>query len=114
KHPQVGQPAMVLKARKDLKKHPIELTRHHGIEQVAYLIVTGNRLNAKQGPSIILSLGLLEMALILQKRRRLGEKDANGAQGGVLDAVTGVWPFFAMVGQLIDPSLQDALERIEA
>ncbi len=106
---------MVLKARKDLKKHPIELTRHHGIEQVAYLIVTGNRLiNAKQGTSIILSLGLLEMALIFQKRRRLGEKDAKGAQGGILDAVTGVWPFFAMVGQLIDPSLQDALESIEA
>jgi hypothetical protein len=96
---------VVLKALKDLKKHPIEWTRPYGIEQGAYLIGTGNRLNAKQGAGIIVSLGLLEMALVLQKRRRLGEKNTKGAQGGILDAVTGVWPFFAMVRQLSKPSV---------
>jgi hypothetical protein len=33
----------------------------------------------------------------------VGEKDAKGASGGILDAVWGVWSFFAMVGPLIDP-----------
>src|SRR4030095_4436117 len=84
--------ARLFQAVKDLKIHPIEGTRHQGIEQVAYLVVTGNRLNAKHRTGIIVSLGFLKMALVIQKRRRLGEKDAKGAQGGILDAVTGVWP----------------------
>jgi hypothetical protein len=53
------------------------------------------------------------MALVLEKRRRLGEKDAKGPQGGILDAVTGVWPWFAMGRQGIDASVQDVLEVIE-
>src|SRR5688572_18389901 len=53
------------------------------------------------------------MALVLQKRRRLGEKDAKSAQGGLLDAVTGVRPVFAMVRQDIDLLAQEVLELIE-
>jgi hypothetical protein len=92
-----GERAVLLKAIKDLQIHPIEVMRHYGIEQVADLIITGKRLNPKQRTGIILSLGLLEMALVLQKRRRLGEKDAKSAQSGILDAVTGVRPVFAMI-----------------
>jgi hypothetical protein len=44
----------------------------------------------------------------------LGEKDAKGTQGGILDAVTGIGAGFAMVRQCIDSSVQEALEIIEA
>jgi hypothetical protein len=67
-------------------------------------MVTGNLLHPKQGAGIMFSLGLLEMVLVVQKRRRLGVKDAKGAQGGVFDGVAGVWPRFAMVRQLLDSS----------
>ena len=99
--PKAGSTRRVAPGSQRPPGHPIEGTRHHGIEQVAYLIVTGNRLNAQQCTGIILSLGLLQMALVIQKRRRLGEKDAKGTQGGILDAVTGVGPWFAMVRQLL-------------
>src|SRR2546428_9058152 len=66
KHPKVAQQAVLLKALKNLKKHPSEQTWHHGGEQVAYLIVAGNRLHAKQGAGMIASLGFLEMALGIQ------------------------------------------------
>jgi hypothetical protein len=62
---------------------------------------------------VIVPCGLLQPALVLQKRRRLGEKDAKGAQDGILDGVSGVWPLLAMVRQWSDPSVQDALEGIE-
>jgi hypothetical protein len=91
--------------------HTIE--GHHRIEQVSYLIVTGNLLNAQQGTGIIVPLGLLEMALVIDKGWRLGVKDAKGAQGSVFDGVSGVWPLLAMGRQWIDPSVHDALERIE-
>jgi hypothetical protein len=51
------------------------------------------------------SPGLLQPALIFQKRRRLGEKDATGAQGGILDSVLGVGTRFAMVRQVRDASV---------
>jgi hypothetical protein len=104
----------VCKTLKDLKVYPIELTREQRIKQVAYLIVTGELLNTEQGISIILSLGLLEMALVLQKRRRLGKKDTKGTESGVCDGVTGVGPLLAMVRQLSEPSVQEGLEVIEA
>jgi hypothetical protein len=63
---------------------------------------------------VILPFGVLQPALVFQKRRRLGEKDAKGAQGGILDSVLCVGPLFAMVRQLSDPAVQDALEDIEA
>ncbi len=71
KHPKVGQQAVLIEALKDLKIHPIEVTRQAWIEQVADLIVTGNLLNAKQGAGIVLPLSLLEIVMVLQKRRRL-------------------------------------------
>ena len=58
--------------------------------------------------------GVLQPALILQKRRRLGEKDAKGTQGSLVDGVSGVGSLVAMVRQWSDPSVQDALEDIEA
>ena len=81
------------KTLKDLKVYPVELTRTQRIQQVAYLIVTGELLNPEQGRGIIVSLGLLEMALGIQKRRRLGEKDTKGSESGVCDGVTGVAQF---------------------
>jgi hypothetical protein len=63
---------------------------------------------------VIVTFGLLKLALVLQKRRRLGEKDAKGAQGGILDGIAGVWPLGTMVRQLSEPSVQDAFEGLEA
>lgn len=110
----MGQQARLFQARKDRKIHPIAGTRPQGIEQGASLVVTGHRLNAKHRTGIMVSLGFLQMALVLQQRRRWGAKDAQGAHGGILDAVTGVWPAFALVRQGIDPSVHDALESLEA
>ena len=90
------------------------MARRKGIEPGADLIVTGNLRHAQQGLGIIMTLGMLQLALGLQKRRRLGEKDAKGAQGGILDGISGVWPLGAMVRQLSDPSVQEALEGLEA
>jgi hypothetical protein len=66
KPPKVAQQALVLQALQNLKKHPREPTRHHGVEQGAYRIVAGNRLKANQGAGILASLGFLEMALVIQ------------------------------------------------
>jgi len=85
------------KTLKDLQVYPIELTWAQRIKEVAYLIVTGELLNTEQGRGIIVALGLLEMALVLQKRRRLGEKDTKGTERGVWDGVTGVRPLFALI-----------------
>ena len=114
KHPKGAQHAVLLQTLKDLQIHRIEVTWHERIEQGADLIITGNLLHTKQGTGVILPLGLLEMTLVLQKRRRLGVKDTKGAQGCVFDGVAGIWSWFAMVRQLIDASVQDALERVEA
>lgn len=114
KDPKVAQHAVLLKTLKDLKIHPIEVPWHERIEQGADLIITGNLLHTKQGTGVILTLGLLEMTLVLQKRRRLGIKDTKGTQGCVFEGVAGIWSWFAMVRQLIDSSVQDALERVEA
>ena len=108
------QPAVLFKALKDLNKHEIEVARCNRIEQRADLIVTGNLSHAHQGVGVIVAFGALQPALVLQKRWRLGEKDAKGAQGGILDGISGVWPLVAMVRQWSDPSVQDVLEGIEA
>ena len=96
------QHAVLFKALKDLNKHGIEVAGCDGIEQRADLIVTGNLLHAQQGMGVIVPFGMLQSALVFQKRRRLGEKDAKGAQGGILDGVLGVGPFVAMVRQVSD------------
>jgi hypothetical protein len=46
----------------------------------------------------------VQPALVFQKRRRLGEKDAKGAQDGIVDGVLGVGTRFAMVRQVRDAS----------
>jgi len=75
-------------------------------------MVPGKLRHAKQGPGILVSLGLLVMALGLQKRRRWWVKDAPGTPGSVLDAGARVGPSVAMSRQWIDSSAQEALERI--
>jgi hypothetical protein len=108
------QHAVLLQSLKDLDKHRIKSARRERIEEFSDLIVTGNLRHIEQGLGVIVPFGVLKPTLVLQKRRRLGEKDAKGAQGGILDGVSGVWPLFAMVRQLSDPSVQDAPEGIEA
>jgi hypothetical protein len=66
KNTTVGQPPLRYKAFQALKKHRIEGMRHAGIEKVASLIVPGNLGGIQQGADLVLSLGLLQMALILQ------------------------------------------------
>jgi hypothetical protein len=56
----------------------LEITWHNGIEELADLIVARGRLDAKEGLSVIVFLPLVELMLVLQKRRRLHEKDAKG------------------------------------
>src|SRR5712691_12617657 len=116
KEPKICQHAVPFKALKDLNKHRIKVARRDRIEQCADLIVTGNLLHAQQGMGVIVTFGVLQPAVVLQrrqKRRRLSEKDAKGAQGSIVDGISGVWPLGAMVGQLSDPSVQDALEDLE-
>ena len=74
----MGQHPMVFKAFKDLKKDGIEVAWRDGIEQRADLIVTRKLRHVEQGMGVVLTFGVLQPALGLQKRRRLGEKDAKG------------------------------------
>src|SRR5262245_30469598 len=105
---------MLFKALKDFNKHGIESARRDRIEQGADLIVTGQLLHVEEGVGVIVPFGLLQPALIFQKRRRLGEKNTKGAQGGIVDSVLGVGTRFAMVRQVSEASVQDALEGIES
>ena len=68
------QHAVLFKARKDLQKHGIEVAWRDGIEELADLIVTGNVLHIEQGMDVIVPFRVLQSALVLQKRWRLGEK----------------------------------------
>ena len=108
------QQAVRFKTLKDLNKHRIEGARRDRIEQLADLILTGNRRYVSQGLGVMVAFGVLQPPLVLQKRRRLGEKDAKGAQGGIVDGVSGVGPLCAIVRQWSHPSVQDILEDIEA
>jgi len=95
---------VLCKALKDLDKDGVEMARDDRIEEGADLIVTGKLLHAKQGLGVIASLALVEPALGLQKRWRLGKEDAEGASGGVLDTISRIVAF-TIVRQWIDPSL---------
>ena len=108
------QHAVLFKALKDLYKDCMEIVRCDRIEQRANLIVTGNLLDTQQGLHVIVPFGLLQPALLCQKRRRLGEKDTKGAYGRILDSISGVGSLVTMVRQRIDVSVHDALEVIEA
>jgi hypothetical protein len=69
---------LLLKVLKDLEIEGVKIAWRNRIEELADLIVTGDRLDAEEGLSVIESLTVVELALILQKRRRLHEKDAKG------------------------------------
>jgi len=43
----------------------------------------------------------------------LGEKDAKGTQGGIVDGLVGVGTLFAMLWQVSEVVVQNALEGIE-
>ena len=79
KRPKMGQQAVLFQALKDLNKHRIERVRGDGIEQLADLIITGNLLDTQQGLRVIVASVLLQGALIVSKRWRLGKEDAKGA-----------------------------------
>jgi hypothetical protein len=108
------QHAVLLKQRKDFHTHGIEVARRERIEPLADVIVTGNLLPLSQGRGVIVPSGVLQPALGRQKRRRVREKDAKGAQSGISDGVSGVRTRFAMGRQVSEPSVEDALERLEA
>jgi hypothetical protein len=99
------QQAVLFKTRKDLKKHRIEMAGRKRIEELADLIVTGNLRHVEKGVDVILSFGMVQPALVCQKRRRLGEKDAKGAQGGIVDGILGVGTRFAMVRPVRDSAV---------
>jgi hypothetical protein len=67
-----------LKVCKDLEKDRLEIAWRNRIEERADVIVARDRLDAEEGLSVIVSLTLVEQALVLQKRRRWHEKDAKG------------------------------------
>ncbi len=102
KHATGSEHAVLLKALEELHKHRIEVAWRERSEQGADLIVTGNVLNATQGLGVIVPFRVLQPVLVLSKRRRLGEEETTGASDGVLDRVTRVGAWFAMVRQGID------------
>ena len=114
KRPKIGQHAVLVKARKDLNNHRIEGARRDRIEELSDLLVTGKLLHVEQGLGVMLPFGVLQPALVRHKRRRWGAKDAQGAQGGIVDGISGVGTRFTMVRSLCGPSVQDVLEDIEA
>ena len=108
------QHPVLFTALEDRNAHRIEGARRERIEQGAHRIVTGNLCHAQQGLGVTVTFGVLQPALVREKRRRLGEEDAKGTSNGVLDRVAGVWAWCAMVRQGLDALAQDGLELIEA
>ena len=78
------------------------------------MVVARERLDAEAGLSVIVALTLVELALVLQKRRRWPAKDAKGPSGSVLYRVTGIGAGFANVGEASGVLTQNHLERLEA
>jgi hypothetical protein len=105
---------LLLKVFKDLEKNGGEMAWCNRIEERADLIVARDRLDAEEGLSVIVSLTLVELALVLQKRWRLREKDAEGPYGSVLDRVAGIRAGFAHVGEASGVLTQNRLEMIKA
>jgi hypothetical protein len=89
---------LLLKVCKDLEKDGMKRAGRHRIEERADVMVARDRLDAKEGLSVIVSLTLVDLALVRQKRRRLHEKDAKGPSGSVLYRVTGIGAGCANVG----------------
>jgi hypothetical protein len=59
---------------KDLEKDGVAIVRGNRIEERADLIVAWDWLDAKERLRIIMALTVVELALVLQKRRRLQKK----------------------------------------
>jgi hypothetical protein len=112
KHPQVVQQAVSLKPRQDRKIHAIEVPGQEWIKPGSYLMVTGDLLHATEGTGVILPLGLLEVTLGIQQRRRLGRKETKSAQGRVFDGGARIGSWCAMRRQRLDSLGQDACERL--
>jgi hypothetical protein len=93
---------LLLKVSKDLEKDRGERAWRNRIEERADVIVARDRLDAAEGLRVIVSLRVVELALVLQKRRRWHEKDAKGPYGSVLYRVTGIEAGFAHVGEVSD------------
>jgi hypothetical protein len=58
------QSALLFKVLKDLEKDGIEIAWRNRVEELADLIVTGYRIDAEQGLRVIVSLTLVELALV--------------------------------------------------
>jgi hypothetical protein len=69
---------LLLQVGKDLEKDGMEIAWRNRIEERADVIVARDRLDAEERLRVLLSLTVVELALVLQKRRRLHEKDAKG------------------------------------
>ena len=105
---------LLLQVGKDLEKDGVEIAWRNRIEERADVIVARDRLNTEERLRVILSLAVVALALVRQKRRRLHEKDAQGSSGSVLDGVTGIRAGFAHVGEVSSVLTQNRLEMIEA
>jgi len=104
---------LLLQVGQDLEKDGMEIAWRNRIEERADLIVARDRLDAEERLRVILSLTVVELALVLQKRRRLHEKDAQGTSGSVLYCVTGIRAGFAHVGKVSSVLTQNRLEMIK-
>jgi hypothetical protein len=105
---------LLLKVCKDLEKDGVEIAWRNRIEERADVIVARDRLDAEECLRVIMALTMVELALVLQKRRRLHEKDAKGTSGSVLYGVTGIGAGLAHVGEVSGVLTQYRLEMIEA
>jgi hypothetical protein len=113
-HAEWGEQVLLLKVFKDLEKDGGEIAWRNRIEAGADLLVARERLDAKEGLSVIVSLTLVELAVVLQKRRRLHAKAAKGTSDSVLYRVPGIRAGFANVGEASGVLTQNRLEMIEA
>ena len=113
-NPKMRQQVVLFTLLKDLEKHGIEVAWCKGIAQRADLIVTGHVLHVEEGGGVSIPFALLQPALVFQKGRRLGEKDAKGAQGSIVEGISGVGTLFALVRQMSKATVQEALEGLEA
>jgi hypothetical protein len=91
-------PALLCKMCKDLEKARGEIGWGKRGEERADLMGARDRLDATEGLRGIVSLTVVELALVLQKRRRWHAKDTPGTSGSVLDRVTGLGAGLAHVG----------------
>jgi hypothetical protein len=103
--PKRRQYAVPFKTLKDLQKHGSEVAGGDRIGQRADLIITRPLLHVEEGGGVIVPFRMLQPTLVFQQGWRLGEKEAKGAQDGIVDGVLGVGTRFAMVRQMRDASV---------